>query len=60
MSIGDLLKDGRYQIVNYLGKGSQGVVFLVEDLKTKEKYLNSSLLFVILIFNNQIGKQLKE
>jgi serine/threonine protein kinase len=40
MSIGDLLKDGRYQIVNKLGKGSQGVVFLVEDLKTKEKYLN--------------------
>ena len=37
MSIGDLLKDGRYQIVKKLGNGSQGVVFLVEDLKTKEK-----------------------
>jgi hypothetical protein len=37
MSIGDLLKDGRYQIVNKLGKGSQGVVFLVEELKNKEK-----------------------
>ena len=60
MSTGDLLKDGRYQILSKLGRGSQGVVFLVEDLKTKEKYLNSSLLFVILIFNNQIGKQLKE
>jgi serine/threonine protein kinase len=40
MSIGDLLKDGRYQILSKLGKGSQGVVFLVEDLKTKEKYFN--------------------
>ena len=37
MSKGDLLKDGRYQIVHKLGKGNQGVVFLVEDLKTKEK-----------------------
>ena len=60
MSIGDLLKDGRYQILSKLGKGSQGVVFLVEDLKTKEKYFNSLLLFFILIFNNQIGKQSKE
>jgi hypothetical protein len=41
MSIGDLLKDGRYQILSKLGKGSQGVVILVEDLKTNEKYLNS-------------------
>ncbi len=40
MSTGDFLKDGHYQIVKKLGKGSQGVVFLVEDLKTKEKYLN--------------------
>ena len=37
MSIGDLLKDDRYQIVGKLGRGSQGVVFLVDDLKTKEK-----------------------
>ena len=37
MSIGDLLKDDRYQIVRRLAKGSQGVVFLVDDLKTKEK-----------------------
>jgi hypothetical protein len=41
MSIGDLLKDVRYQILSKLVKGSQGVVFLVEDLKTNEKYLNS-------------------
>ena len=25
-------------ILNRLGRGSQGVVFFVEDLKTKEKY----------------------
>ena len=37
MSIGDLLKDDRYQIVRRLAKGGQGVVFLVDDLKTKEK-----------------------
>ena len=37
MSIGDLLKDGRYQIVKKLGNGNMGVVFLVEDFKTKEK-----------------------
>lgn len=37
MSIGDLLKDGRYQILAKLGKGSQGVVLLVEELKTNEK-----------------------
>ena len=37
MSIGDLLKDGRYQIVRRLANGSQGVVFLVEDSKNKEK-----------------------
>ena len=41
MSVGDLLKDGRYQILSKLGKGTQGVVFLIEDLKTKEKYSNS-------------------
>ena len=46
MSNGDLIKDGRYQIVNKLGKGSQGTVFLVEDLKTKEKY------FSFLIFHS--------
>jgi hypothetical protein len=40
MSIGDLLKDGRYQILSKLGRGNQGVVFLVEDLKTTEKYFN--------------------
>jgi hypothetical protein len=40
MSIGDLMKDGRYQILTKLGKGIQGVVFLVEDLNTKEKYFN--------------------
>jgi hypothetical protein len=40
MSIGDLMKDGRYQILTKLGKGNQGVVFLVEDLNTKEKYFN--------------------
>ncbi len=40
MSIGDLLKDGRYQILTRLGRGTQGFVFLVEDLKTKEKYFN--------------------
>jgi len=37
MSIGDLLKDDLYKIVRRLAKGSQGVVFLVDDLKTKEK-----------------------
>jgi hypothetical protein len=40
MSLGDLLK-GRYHILIYLGWGSHSVVFLVEDLKTKEKYFNS-------------------
>ena len=40
MSIGDFLKDGRYQIFNKLGKGSQGIVYLVEDYETKEKYFN--------------------
>jgi serine/threonine protein kinase len=40
MSIGDLLKDGRYQILSKLGRGSQSVVFLVKDLKTTEKYFN--------------------
>ena len=40
MSIGDLLKDDRYQILSKLGRGNQGVVFLVEDLKKKEKYFN--------------------
>ena len=33
MSTGDLLKDGRYRIIGKIGKGSQGVVFLIEDTK---------------------------
>ena len=33
MSTGDLMKDGRYRIISKLGKGSQGVVFLIEDTK---------------------------
>ena len=27
------MKDGRYRIISKLGKGSQGVVFLIEDTK---------------------------
>ncbi len=30
-----------FEDLSKLGKGSQGVVFLIEDLKTKEKYSNS-------------------
>ena len=41
MSTGDLLKDGRYRIDSKLGKGSQGVVFLIEDTKSNnQRYLN--------------------
>jgi hypothetical protein len=52
MSKGDFLKDGRYQIFNKLGKGSQGVVYLVDDYETKENYFYSLIIFLILIFNN--------
>jgi hypothetical protein len=41
VSIGDFLKGDSYSIISILGKGIQGVVFLVEALKTNEKYLNS-------------------
>ena len=37
MCTGDFLKDDRYRITDKLGKGSQGVVFLIEDTKANYK-----------------------
>ena len=35
--IGDILKNGQYEILKCIGEGGFGKVFLVKDLKTHDK-----------------------
>ena len=44
---GDTLRQGKYKILQTIGEGGYGFVFLVEDKKEKKKYNSKSIKFLI-------------
>jgi hypothetical protein len=48
--IGDILKNGQYEILKCIGEGGFGKVFLVKDLKTHDKQNELYKLYLIYIY----------